>query len=42
MRLGKFCVVAAMTAAAGALARSAHGDVDPDSDSADEIHGYGI
>ncbi|MCU1694729.1 MAG: hypothetical protein JWR34_792 [Mycobacterium sp.] len=40
MRLGKFCVVAAMTAAAGALARSAHGDVDPDS--ADEIHGYGI
>jgi hypothetical protein len=40
MRLGKFCVVAAMTAATGALAPSAHADVD--TDFADELHGYGI
>ena len=40
MRLGKLCVVAAMTAAAVALAPSAHADVD--TDFADELHGYGI
>ena len=40
MRLGKFCVVAATTAAAVALAPSAHADVD--TDFADELHGNGI
>jgi len=40
MRLGKLSVVAAMTAAAVALAPSAHADVD--TDFADELHGYGI
>jgi hypothetical protein len=38
MRLGKLCVVPAMTAAAVALAPSAHADTD----FADELHGYGI
>ena len=40
MRLGKLSVVAAMTAAAVALAPSAHADVD--TDFGDELHGYGI
>jgi hypothetical protein len=40
MRLGKPCVLAAMTAAAVALAPSAHADID--TDFADELHGYGI
>jgi hypothetical protein len=40
MRLGKLSVVAAMTAAAVALAPSAHADVY--ADFADELHGYGI
>jgi len=40
MRLGNLSVAAAMTAAAVALAPSAHADAD--TDFADELHGYGI
>ena len=40
MRLGKACVMAAITTATIALAPSAHADVD--TDFANELHGYGI
>jgi hypothetical protein len=40
MRLGKFCVMTAITTATIALAPSAHADVD--TDFANELHSYGI
>jgi Protein of unknown function (DUF732) len=40
MRLGKLCVLAAVTAATLTLAPSAHADID--TDFANELHGYGI
>ena len=40
MRLGKFCVMTAITTATMALAPLAHADVD--TDFANELHGYGV
>ena len=40
MRLGKFCVMTAITTATIALAPLAHADVD--TDFANELHGYGV